>query len=75
MNGMGKEHGKLIMVDLAGNERAGDTQQNDSERKREGAEISKGLLALKECIRAMDLDSRRIPFRNSKLTLALRDSF
>ena len=65
----------MILVDLAGNERATDTQDNDEERKKEGAEISKSLLALKECIRAMDSDNRHLPFRTSKLTLALRDSF
>jgi kinesin family protein 2/24 len=33
------------------------------------------LLALKECIRAMDLNTAYVPFRASKLTLVLRDSF
>lgn len=67
--------GKLIMCDLAGSERAQDTQSNDRQRRLEGAEINKSLLALKECIRAMNAGSSHIPFRASKLTLALRDSF
>lgn len=67
--------GKLIMCDLAGSERAQDTQSNNRQRRLEGAEINKSLLALKECIRAMNAGSSHIPFRASKLTLALRDSF
>ena len=33
------------------------------------------MLALKECIRALDLKTGHIPFRASKLTMVLRDSF
>lgn len=71
--------GKLTLVDLAGSERAQETQSNKKERMNEGAKINKSLLALKECIRALDSNKKNseshVPFRNSKLTLVLRDSF
>ncbi len=38
----------------------------------EGAEINKSLLALKECIRALDTQSGHVPYRGSKLTLVLK---
>lgn len=67
--------GKLILVDLAGSERAQQTQSNNKQRRIEGADINKSLLALKECIRAMNDGASHVPFRGSKLTLVLRDSF
>ena len=71
----GKAIGKLLLVDLAGSERAADTQSNNRQRRMEGAEINKSLLALKECIRAIDQRSGHVPFRASKLSMVLRDSF
>ena len=77
--GSDDEYGKLTLVDLAGSERAQETQSNDRARRAEGAEINKSLLALKECIRALDArkngNDNHVPFRASKLTLVLRDSF
>ena len=71
----GRQCGKLLLVDLAGSERAADCQSNNRQRRLEGAEINKSLLALKECIRALDSKSGHVPFRASKLTMVLRDSF
>eukprot|EP00879_Flechtneria_rotunda_P012405 GHRR01012954.1.p1 GENE.GHRR01012954.1~~GHRR01012954.1.p1 ORF type:complete len:376 (+),score=167.83 GHRR01012954.1:1119-2246(+) len=67
--------GKISFIDLAGSERGADTYDNNRQTRLEGAEINKSLLALKECIRALDSDARHVPFRGSKLTAVLRDSF
>ncbi|TPX49134.1 hypothetical protein SeLEV6574_g01646 [Synchytrium endobioticum] len=75
--------GRLALVDLAGSERAIDTAGKNVPKHRqvEAAEINKSLLALKECIRALHRKctahdgERHVPFRASKLTQVLRDSF
>lgn len=71
----GNLHGKLSLIDLAGSERAVDTKSHNRQRRLEGAEINKSLLALKECIRALGGGNRHVPYRASKLTLVLKDSF
>ncbi|KAJ9461495.1 Kinesin-related protein 6 [Diplonema papillatum] len=62
-------------IDLAGSERGADTAERGRKTQQEGAEINKSLLALKECIRGLDLGHHHIKFRGSKLTEVLRDSF
>jgi len=72
----GELYGKWTLVDLAGSERAADSKSSIRQRRVEGAQINKSLLALKECIRAMgDPREAHVPFRASKLTLVLRDAF
>ena len=71
--------GKISLVDLAGSERGADTKSNNRQRRAESAEINKSLLALKECIRALDTTSKigntHVPYRGSKLTMVLKDCF
>lgn len=71
----GEEIGRLCFIDLAGSERGSDTASSTRQTRMEGAEINKSLLALKECIRAMDKKKDHTPFRGSKLTQVLKASF
>jgi len=66
---------KISFIDLAGSERGADTIDQDRQTRIDGSEINKSLLALKECIRALDQEKKHLPFRGSKLTLVLKDSF
>jgi len=70
-----KMFGKMSFIDLAGSERGADVVDTTKQTRMDGAEINKSLLALKECIRALDQDKKHTPFRGSKLTLVLKDSF
>ncbi|XP_048870300.1 kinesin-like protein KIF19 isoform X3 [Brienomyrus brachyistius] len=69
--------GKLFMVDLAGTERASQTQ-NKGKRMKEGAHINRSLLALANCINALSDKAGRGPqfvnYRDSKLTRLLKDA-
>mmetsp|Transcript_22894 Transcript_22894/g.46002 ORF Transcript_22894/g.46002 Transcript_22894/m.46002 type:complete len:906 (+) Transcript_22894:88-2805(+) len=66
--------GKLSLIDLAGSERASNTQ-NRGMRMVEGASINRSLLALANCINALASKSKKfVPYRDSKLTRLLKDS-
>ncbi|XP_029455100.1 kinesin-like protein KIF19 isoform X2 [Rhinatrema bivittatum] len=67
--------GRLFMIDLAGSERASQTQ-NRGQRMKEGAHINRSLLALGNCINALTDKggNKYINYRDSKLTRLLKDS-
>lgn len=70
-----KKFGQLSFIDLAGSERGADTTNNSKQTRMEGAEINTSLLALKEVIRSLEKKNGYTPFRGSKLTQVLKDSF
>lgn len=70
-----KSCGRIAFIDLAGSERGADCINQPKQTQMDGAGINRSLLALKECIRAMDLEKTHIPFRDSELTKVLRDIF
>lgn len=63
----------IKLIDLAGSERAARSKNNNKHNFRENAEINLSILALKECIR--NINKKKIPFRNSKITKILKDTF
>ncbi|XP_036388276.1 kinesin-like protein KIF19 [Megalops cyprinoides] len=69
--------GKLFMIDLAGTERASQTQ-NRGKRMKEGAHINRSLLALANCINALSEKGGKgaqfVNYRDSKLTRLLKDA-
>ena len=75
------ENGFLYLIDLAGSENAGDSQFHDKSRLQETRAINTSLMCLKDCIRnrcQASLDPSQhvhIPYRQSKLSLLLKDAF
>ena len=65
----------IKILDLAGSEKAKNSIYVDKSTFKENAEINKSIMALKECIRAVKKNENYIPYRGSKLTKLLKDSF
>lgn len=65
---------KLNLVDLAGSERVEKTGASGSVQK-EASYINKSLSFLEQVALALSLKKDHIPYRQSKLTLLLKDSF
>jgi hypothetical protein len=76
VDGLQHRYGKICFVDLAGSEKAYDSQVQ-SDTFSEALSINKALLTLGKCISALADPRKRgghIPFRDSKLTKLLSDS-
>ncbi|KAG8774975.1 hypothetical protein FRC12_001719 [Ceratobasidium sp. 428] len=82
------EPGRLVLVDLAGSERAADRSAHTKDRMDEARLINTSLMTLKDCVRGRALVEaerskkgegktgfQHIPYRSSKLTLALKPVF
>jgi kinesin family protein 2/24 len=67
-------HGKLSLVDLAGNETGEYLSSTDKQAIREHNEINNSLLVQKECIRNVGNKCGHVSFRSSTLTYMLQDS-
>ena len=70
---------QILLVDLSGSERQADSIVHSAARMKESIAINTSLMVLKECIRTKALartdPNIRIPYRNSKLTMLLKDVF
>ena len=67
--------GRILFVDLAGNEYGSDIYNGNKLTQKEMMQmkdINKSLLALKECIRKMHDHGKHIPFRDSVITKVLK---
>ncbi|KAM6403468.1 LOW QUALITY PROTEIN: kinesin-like protein KIF2B [Rhynochetos jubatus] len=71
----GHLYAKFSLIDLAGNEQGAGISTADRQTRLEVSDINKSLLALKEHIQTLGHNRALTPFRSSKLTQVLRDSF
>ncbi|CAH8338656.1 unnamed protein product [Eruca vesicaria subsp. sativa] len=67
--------GRLILVDMAGSENIDQAGQTGFEAKMQTAKINQGNIALKRVVESIANGDSHVPFRDSKLTMLLQDSF
>ncbi|XVF38493.1 hypothetical protein REPUB_Repub20aG0106800 [Reevesia pubescens] len=67
--------GRLMLVDMAGSENIDQAGQVGFEAKMQTAKINQGNIALKRVVESIANGDSHVPFRDSKLTLLLQDSF
>lgn len=67
--------GRLMLVDMAGSENIEQAGQAGFEAKMQTAKINQGNIALKRVVESIANGDSHVPFRDSKLTMLLQDSF
>ncbi|KAJ3672134.1 hypothetical protein LUZ60_006855 [Juncus effusus] len=67
--------GRLMLVDMAGSENIEAAGQTGFEAKIQTAKINQGNIALKRVVESIANGDSHVPFRDSKLTMLLQDSF
>ncbi|CAA0818690.1 P-loop containing nucleoside triphosphate hydrolases superfamily protein [Striga hermonthica] len=67
--------GRLLLVDMAGSENIEQAGQSGLEAKMQTAKINQGNIALKRVVESIANGDSHVPFRDSKLTMLLQDSF
>ncbi|CAN4120556.1 unnamed protein product [Withania somnifera] len=67
--------GRLMLVDMAGSENIEQAGQTGLEAKMQTAKINQGNIALKRVVESIANGDCHVPFRDSKLTMLLQDSF
>ncbi|CAB4284817.1 unnamed protein product [Prunus armeniaca] len=67
--------GRLMLVDMAGSENIEQAGQIGFEAKMQTAKINQGNIALKRVVESIANGDSHVPFRDSKLTMLLQDSF
>ncbi|KAM5553215.1 kinesin-like protein KIN-10A [Rosa sericea] len=67
--------GRLMLVDMAGSENIEQAGQIGFEAKMQTGKINQGNIALKRVVESIANGDAHVPFRDSKLTMLLQDSF
>ncbi|MFS8021066.1 putative protein S-acyltransferase [Helianthus anomalus] len=67
--------GRLMLVDMAGSENIEQAGQIGFEAKMQTTKINQGSTALKSVVESITNGDSHVPFRDSKLTMLLQDSF
>ena len=65
----------LNILDMAGSEKASKSVCKNRVEMMENAKINESILALKECIRAVKMGKKYVPYRHNNLTKILKDVF